>query len=140
MFWLSLAWNQVNNFNFRFLKMCPMFVGPVHDFGRSGARISNGHFQIVVEWKEWKEIWFLHDPFLHDQKIKTAAIWQFFWYAHYFFSFFWKTRQIEAWDNSYRNIGFLNGPSFRYGNFFIPRVEKTSCIKTLLKKMSKGSS
>ena len=24
------------------------------------------------------------------------------------------------------NIGFLNGPSFRYGNFFIPRVEKTS--------------
>ena len=24
------------------------------------------------------------------------------------------------------NIGFPNGPSFRYGNFFIPRVEKTS--------------
>jgi hypothetical protein len=23
-------------------------------------------------------------------------------------------------------IGFPNGPSFRYGNFFIPRVEKTS--------------
>jgi hypothetical protein len=31
-----------------------------------------------------------------------------------------------AYTNSYRNIGFPNGPSFRYGNFFIPRVEKTS--------------
>ena len=27
---------------------------------------------------------------------------------------------------SFRNIGFPNGPSFRYGNFFIPMVEKTS--------------
>jgi hypothetical protein len=24
------------------------------------------------------------------------------------------------------NIGFPSGPGFRYGNFFIPRVEKTS--------------
>jgi len=24
------------------------------------------------------------------------------------------------------NTGFPNGPSFRYGNFFLPRVEKTS--------------
>ena len=26
------------------------------------------------------------------------------------------------------NIGFPNGPVFRYGNFFIPRVEKASKI------------
>ena len=31
-----------------------------------------------------------------------------------------------AYINSYRNKGFPNGPGFRYGNFFIPRVEKTS--------------
>ena len=35
--------------------------------------------------------------------------------------FFDQTMHVSS-----RNIGFLNGPSFRYGNFFIPRVEKTS--------------
>ena len=29
-----------------------------------------------------------------------------------------------AYIDSYRNKGFPNGPGFRYGNFFIPRVVK----------------
>ena len=33
------------------------------------------------------------------------------------------------------NIGFPNGPSFRYGNFFIPRVEKTSKNEPTGKKL-----
>ena len=33
-----------------------------------------------------------------------------------------------AYIDSYRNIGFPNGPVFRYGNFFILRVEKSSKI------------
>ena len=34
-----------------------------------------------------------------------------------------------------RNIGFPNGPVFRYGNFFIPRVEKSSQISPRAKNL-----
>ena len=34
-----------------------------------------------------------------------------------------------------RNIGFPNGRVFRYGNFFIPRVEKSSKISTREKNL-----
>ena len=40
-----------------------------------------------------------------------------------------------AYTNSYRNIGFPNGPVFRYGNFFIPRVEKSSQISPRAKNL-----
>ena len=40
-----------------------------------------------------------------------------------------------AYTNSYRNIGFPNGPVFRYGNFFIPRVEKSSKISPRAKNL-----
>ena len=33
------------------------------------------------------------------------------------------------------NIGFPNGPVFRYGNFFIPRVEKSSQISPRAKNL-----
>ena len=35
----------------------------------------------------------------------------------------------------FRNIGFLNGPIVRYGNFFIPRVEKSSKISPRAKNL-----
>jgi len=35
----------------------------------------------------------------------------------------------------YVNIGFPNGPIFRYGNFFIPRVEKSSQISPRAKNL-----
>ena len=38
-------------------------------------------------------------------------------------------------DFTEKNIGFPNGPSFRYGNFFIPRVEKTSKNEPTGKKL-----
>ena len=34
-----------------------------------------------------------------------------------------------------RNMGFPNGPFFRYGNFFIPRVEKSSKISPRAKNL-----
>ena len=34
-----------------------------------------------------------------------------------------------------KNIGFPNGPVFRYGNFFIPRVEKSSQISPRAKNL-----
>ena len=40
-----------------------------------------------------------------------------------------------AYIDSYRNIGFPNGPVFRYGNFFIPRVEKSSKISPRAKNL-----
>ena len=40
-----------------------------------------------------------------------------------------------AYTNSYRNIGFPNEPFFRYGNFFIPRVEKSSKISPRAKNL-----
>jgi hypothetical protein len=33
------------------------------------------------------------------------------------------------------NIGFPNGPVFRYGNFFLPRVEKSSKISPRVKNL-----
>ena len=33
------------------------------------------------------------------------------------------------------NIGFLNGPVFKYGNFFIPRVEKSTKISPRAKNL-----
>ena len=44
---------------------------------------------------------------------------------------------VQVWHENIPigNIGFPNGPVFRYGNFFIPRVEKSSKISPRAKNL-----
>ena len=44
-------------------------------------------------------------------------------------------KHFSFWVHIDENIGFPNGPVFRYGNFFIPRVEKSSKISTRAKNL-----
>ena len=42
---------------------------------------------------------------------------------------------FSSYKHMAKNIGFPNGPVFRYGNFFIPRVEKSSKISPRAKNL-----
>ena len=51
------------------------------------------------------------------------------WLKFWSFMFCMWQNTINGCFWEFRNIGFPNGPVFRYGNFFIPRVEKFSYLK-----------
>ena len=84
---------------------------------------------MISSWVMWKsdfhmahvEIWFLF----------TSATGDFTNFLKMYGNF----SMTITYTNSYRNIGFPNGPVFRYGNFFIPRVEKSSQISPRAKNL-----
>ena len=98
------------------------------------------------------EIWFPHDQF--SVKWATISPWVM-WKSDFhmghveiwflvisaigdftnFLKMYGNLSMAIAYTNSYRNIGFPNGPVFRYGNFFIPRVEKSSKISPRAKNL-----
>ena len=99
------------------------------------------------------EIWFPHDQF--SVKWATISPWVM-WKSDFhmghveiwflvisaigdftnFLKMYGNLSMAIAYTNSYRNIGFPNGPVFRYGNFFIPRVKKSSKISPWEKNLA----